>query len=116
MGKFGTFNKMSKIYSPQRKTSIFEGRVYKIYFKTVKEALDYFFTPEALASYKYCHRFEQKLIDNYSLHWTIDFGVPENPNEKPWADCWKDTKQILTDRGSWFNHPTKITHDAPHLF
>jgi len=78
--------------------------------------LDYFFTPEALASYKYCHRFEQKLIDNYSLHWTIDFGVPENPNEKPWADCWKDTKQMLTDRGSWFNHPTKITHDAPHLF
>lgn len=107
---------MSKIYSPQKKTFIFENKVHRIYFKNIQEALDYFFTPEALKSYEFCHRFEKKLVNNRSLHWTIDFGVPADPKEKPWADCWKDTKQILTDQGCWFNHPTTITHDPSHLF
>jgi hypothetical protein len=116
MRKFGTFNKMSKIYSPFKRSFIFEKQNYKRVFNTIDEAMDYFFTKEALDSYKYCHRFEKKLVNNFSLHWTIDFGVPADPEEKPWADCWRDIKADLTARNGWFKNPTKIKHDPPHLF
>ena len=120
MRKFGTFNKISKIYSQKEIETVFEKKIYTIevkQFKTTKEALNYFFTPEALKIFKYCHKFKKKLVnDRYDLHWTIDFGVPADPKEKPWADCWRDIKAELTDKNIWFNNPTNVIHDAPHLF
>jgi len=110
MRKFGTFNKMSKIYKCTDNN---------VSFTDVDEAMDYFFTKEALDSYKYCHEFKQKLINENSLHWTIDFGVPEDPTIKPWADIWRDTKAQLTTKKKWFKHlqHTIVKHNPPtHLF
>jgi len=108
MGRRGTFNKMSKIYLPKDKNIIFE---------TLEQSLTYFFTRKAIDSFKYCHKFQQKLIDNRALQLTIDFGVPENPKEKPWSDLWRDRKEELTIKGLWFKNPTEIIHNPKiHLF
>ena len=107
MRKNGTYNKISKIYKP------LEHRT----FKDVNEAKDYFLTKEAQESFKYCCDTKFVLTDNQdALHWTINFGVPNNSKEKPWADCWKDTKQSLTDNNNWFKNLPNLVHDAKNLF
>jgi hypothetical protein len=108
MRKFGTFNKISKIYYSQNKDKT---------FKSIQEAKEYFYSKEALDSYKYCCDVEFCLTDDSrGLHWTINFGVPEDASIKSWADCWKDYKDELTKKDEWFKHHPIIEHHPKHLF
>lgn len=112
MSKNGLFNRISKIYICYNKN---------IFFTTVQEAKDYFWTQKALDLFRYCCKEEYCLTaDKKGLHWTIAFGEPDNqtPGMIKWADRWRDGKQKLHDDDEWFNNNnfTRINHSAEHLF
>ena len=110
MRKNGIFNKISKIYRPNDTG---------ITFKTVHEAINYFWTKETQHLFRYCCKEEYCLTDNRDgLHWTVAFGEPDNPPPGmiKWADHWRDGKQELHDTNKWFNNPAVIEHNAPELF
>lgn len=103
----GVFNTMSKIYY----------RTDDQQFETVEQAKEYFFTPIAMKTYNLACNTEFVLTeDKRGLHWTIDFGMPEDHTETPYAEQWRIAKDRLTDLEAWFVHPPEIDHSAPDLF
>jgi len=111
MMKNGLFNKISKIYRAYDKN---------ISFITIQQAKDYFWTKEAQELFCYCCKEEYQLTnDKKGLHWTVAFGEPSNqtPGMTKWSDLWRDGKQELQDKHSWFaTNYCEILHDAKHLF
>jgi len=107
----GLFNRISKIYKPRNK---------EISFATIQEAMDYFWTGEARALFRYCCKEEYQLTnDKKGLHWTVAFGEPSNqtPGMTKWSDQWRDGKQKLHNENIWFaTNDYEILDDAEHLF
>lgn len=109
MRKFGTFNKISKIYHQQFTNLTFRG---------VEQAKHFWLTDAGLELFEYCCDTEFRLTNNNkSLHWTVNFGEPEvQIPENKWADLFRDKKQVLVDEGRFFKTNPTIDHDAPDLF
>ena len=109
MRKFGTFNKISKIYHQQ---------FTDITFENVEQAKDFWLTQKAKEVFKYCCDTEFRLVNNdKSLHWTVNFGEPEDQSpENKWSDLFRDKKEKLIIAEEFFKTNPTIDHHAPDLF
>jgi len=109
MRRYGTFNKMSKIYHQQFTEQTFQ---------TVKEAKDFFLSKKGQELFRYCCDTKFKLVnENKSLHWTVNFGEPKDQRpENKWADIFRDKKAEMVASNDFFVNNPKIDHEAEHLF
>ena len=109
MRKFGTFNKISKIYHQQ-----FTDHT----FTNVDEAKNFWLTADGLSLFDYCCDTKFILTNaNKSLHWTVNFGEPEiQIPENKWSNLFRDKKAELVEKGLFFKTNPTIDHDAPDLF
>ena len=109
MRKFGTFNKISKIYNQQ---------FTDLTFEDVEQAKHFWLTDEGMELFEYCCDTEFQLTNNdKSLHWTVNFGEPElQIPENKWADLFRDKKEELVKEDRFFKTNPTIDHDAPELF
>ena len=98
---YGVFNKVSKEVKIMQKSD--NTVVTQSFGGNVETAKNFFFTADALNCFNTNATQLSWAItdDGNGIKFTIAFGVPKDPNQTPWADAYKNTKQSLQDANNW---------------